>query len=91
LFQEDCPVLLAQMRAALEASDGEELHRVAHALKGLTAYFGSTRAFELVQRLERLGQENDLVSARHLFQELTRETEALLTELGKGLSPDSVT
>ncbi|MCI0457432.1 MAG: response regulator, partial [Gemmataceae bacterium] len=81
LFREDCPQLLAAVRAALERGQAGELARAAHTLKGAVGNLGATVAFQAALELETLGYGGDLSGARaalaRLEGELGRFHEAL--------------
>ncbi|MDG3005851.1 hybrid sensor histidine kinase/response regulator [Paludisphaera mucosa] len=52
LFFDDCPRLLAELRAAVEADDVETFVRAAHTLKGTSGHFAAEEVFEAASRLE---------------------------------------
>jgi PAS domain S-box-containing protein len=77
LFHENCPKLLAEIRAAAARKDGPALQRSAHALKGSVGTFGARAAFETARQLEALGQQGDLGRAEEMYTRMEREIERL--------------
>lgn len=81
LFLEDCPKLLADIRAAVSSEDAQGLEHAAHTLKGSVANFGAEAARQAALRLEALGRAGDLSPAHEAYsaleQEIGRFTQAL--------------
>src|SRR5262249_28041818 len=65
-FAEECPRLLAEIRAAVSAGDAPRLRRAAHTLKGAVGTFGAREAFEAALRLETMGREGNLGGAEEV-------------------------
>jgi two-component system, sensor histidine kinase and response regulator len=84
LFLDDCPVRVAELRAAVASGDPEHVQRAAHAIKGSVATFEAQRARDLAADLERAGRERRLDDATGLLGaleiELARVSEALRQE-----------
>jgi two-component system, sensor histidine kinase and response regulator len=84
LFLDDCPVRVAELRAAVTSGDPDHVQRAAHAIKGSVATFGARRARDLAADLERAGRERSLGDATGLLgaleSELARVSEALRQE-----------
>ena len=59
----DIPRLMEAIRQAVTHGDANGLRLAAHTLKGSLRYFGKTKAFEEVVRLERTGQDGSLAEA----------------------------
>ncbi|HEX3724918.1 MAG TPA: Hpt domain-containing protein, partial [Pirellulales bacterium] len=80
-FVEDYPALLTQLRQGLDTGDAMLATRSAHSLKGLCSSFDAHSVVVLAARLEKLGSEGDLETARKcvgpLEGELTRLASAL--------------
>src|SRR5262249_11913578 len=79
-FLTDLPRLLARIRTASKAGDGEELAKAAHALKGAIGNFGATRAVAAAAELERLGKAGELSSVEGAWAAL--ETELSVAKRG---------
>jgi signal transduction histidine kinase/CheY-like chemotaxis protein/HPt (histidine-containing phosphotransfer) domain-containing protein len=63
VFLNECPRLLADVRAAVEQGDAAKLTTAAHALKGAVSNFSTWPAFEAALRLETMGRTGDLTAA----------------------------
>ena len=59
-FRSDSPELLQRIRAAIDASDANEVLRAAHSLKGLAATFDAKAAVAAALRVEELGRSGNL-------------------------------
>jgi CheY-like chemotaxis protein len=87
IFMAECPVMVSNIRKAIDASDPTALRRAAHALKGSVANFAAPRPFEAAQRLERMGIDDDLSGALFAFQELEEALNVFRREARKETSP----
>lgn len=86
LFLEEYPILLREIRAALDAADPVRLERAAHTLKGSVGNFGAESAVQAALHLETLGRTRDLGPAEDAWQRLRSEMDALhpaLAELAR--------
>jgi PAS domain S-box-containing protein len=81
LFLDDCPKLMADIRATVERGDCEALTHVAHTIKGAVGYFPESNAFDVALRLEMMGRENN----RHGVGEALAELELEITRLTPAL------
>ncbi len=72
-FLRDCPRLLARIRDAIAAGDGEALARAAHSLRGSVANFAAKPALQAALELERIGDERDLTGAEGAYSILEKE------------------
>src|SRR5262249_6405415 len=63
VFAEDCPRLLADVRAALAQKDGPGLQFAAHTLKGAAGNFDAQRTVAAALQLETLASANDFAAA----------------------------
>ena len=81
LFQEDMPVRLAALEAAVGGGDLRLVQRTAHAIKGGAGNIGARRLFTACGRLEqsaRSGQLEELHAAMmHVTHESTRVLDAI--------------
>ncbi len=82
LFLEDCPKLLAQIRAAVSGGDARSLEYAAHTLKGSVANFGADAARDAAFRLEALGRAGDMTPAPDAYSALEQEIQRFTQELG---------
>jgi two-component system, sensor histidine kinase and response regulator len=82
LLREEAPRLLAEVRQAALAGDGDQLFRAAHALKGAVSHFDADALTATASRLEGLGRAGDLEAARRLLPGLEAGVACLIRELG---------
>jgi PAS domain S-box-containing protein len=87
LFLADLPKLVARIKGAANVSDGEELAKAAHALKGAVGNFGAAKAVAAAAELERLGKAGELSSAKEGWTALEFELSMVRKELEKLASP----
>jgi len=80
-FLRECPDLLAALRAAVAGGDGRRLHHAAHTIKGAIGLFGAQAAWDLGQRLETMGRQNDLAQAASVCADLERHIELVVHDL----------
>ena len=83
LFMADYPKQLAEIKAAIQLGDAEQLRRAAHTLKGSVGNFGAKRAIEAARELEMLGKSGDVQSAPAACVALDDELSLLTQELKK--------
>jgi len=81
LFLDECPALLADIRAARGAGDRATLERVAHRLKGSAGNLSASRVADAAGRLEAIGRGGPLDDA----DAACRELEAEVARLGLAL------
>jgi HPt (histidine-containing phosphotransfer) domain-containing protein len=81
LFLSDAPAMLADITAAVAASDAQEVSRTAHRLKGSILTFGAPTAAGIAMRLEENGRLGDLTTAQADAEQLAAETGRLCIEL----------
>lgn len=60
IFCEDCPVLLQELQAAVDAGDTDNARLLTHSLKGLAATFYAQPTLEWAARLEQEAAEGRL-------------------------------
>jgi len=77
VFLQDCPRMIEDTRAALQASDAVTLKRAAHSIKGAVAILGGKAASEAALRLETMARQGDLSHAEAAWQELHQALEQL--------------
>ncbi len=72
-YVEDTPRLLAAIRRAVDAGDGESLHRAAHTLKSNSATFGALTLAALCRDLEGQGKTGMLDGAAERVAQVEAE------------------
>jgi HPt (histidine-containing phosphotransfer) domain-containing protein len=87
IFLAECPVMVSNIRKAIDASDATALRHAAHALKGSVANFAAPRPFEAARRLEMLGINGDLAGALFAFERLEEALSVFHREAWKETSP----
>jgi len=80
-FRDDCPKMMARIRAALTARDAQGLAGAAHALKGSVGNFGPSPAFDTARRLEMAARGGTLDGTWEMFAALEDELAGLLPSL----------
>ena len=80
-FQRDRPVLMGQIRKAIDDNDAPSLAFAAHRLSGLVRNFGAAGAARSALTLESLARDEDLAGAAAVFQELSPEIDRLSAKL----------
>ncbi|MDP4299122.1 hybrid sensor histidine kinase/response regulator [Leptothrix discophora] len=83
-FQDDVPVHLERLRAALQAGDLRELAALAHRLLSVTDNIGTRRMAVLCAEIERLARSGTLAGAAALFEPLEIEHLAASAALRSG-------
>jgi HPt (histidine-containing phosphotransfer) domain-containing protein len=73
LFAVETPPLVAAIRAAIAAGDGDGLKRAAHTLKGTSSSLGAHELAHLSAELERLGRAGHTGGAPALLVQLEHE------------------
>ena len=76
-FALQTPVLLTQIREAIEAADGEALYQRAHKMKGAVSNFPGDPSLDLAQMLETAAREGDFARASTLLYRLEPAVRAL--------------
>ena len=77
------PERIKDMKTALEAHNANDLSRLAHNLKGVSANFSANPVTRLSAELEALGCQDDLVTAPELLVRLEVEAERLVKYLNE--------
>jgi HPt (histidine-containing phosphotransfer) domain-containing protein len=77
----EAPLLLAQIRTAVDAFDANALRFAAHTLKGALMNFGARRAVNAAFQLESAGREQSLQNVADQFRELESAWSELEREL----------
>jgi HPt (histidine-containing phosphotransfer) domain-containing protein len=81
LYLDDSRVRIETMRAALAASDSEQLSGAAHAMKSASANVGAMGVRKLCESIEMIGRGGTVDGAAALFEDLQREYDAAKAEL----------
>jgi PAS domain S-box-containing protein len=80
-FREDCPRMMARIRAALTARDAVALADGAHALKGSIGNFGDSAALETTREMEKAARQGKLDGTWELYATLEDQIASLLPAL----------
>ena len=86
----EVPRLMTAIREAVAGGNAAELQLAAHTLKGAIRYFASSPGFELVRRLEKMGQDNNLEGAQESLAALEAEVQTLTPALADYLQQNQV-
>lgn len=82
MFCEDAPIILGELRSALEADDTSAARRAAHSLKGLAATFYAQPTIEQAERLEHEAASGELAPLKEGgVDKLEQCVNALIAEL----------
>ena len=73
LFEEENPLILREIKAAIDSADADKLRFSAHTLKGMLGNFSANRARELAFQLEKMGEKKQLQSGDKKYKELLAE------------------
>jgi two-component system sensor histidine kinase/response regulator len=76
-FAKQTPVLLTQIRDAIQMSNAEALYQGAHKMKGAVSNFEGDSSFDLAVMLETAARANDFQRAATLFRRLESAVTAL--------------
>jgi two-component system sensor histidine kinase/response regulator len=82
VFREECPVMMGEIRNAIQTGDAGKLKRMAHSLKSAVGTLGGKAAFELALRMEAMGREGDLGQAGATLPVLEQAIHQLQNALG---------
>lgn len=77
IFLEEFPLLMQEIREAVESGDARKLEHAAHSLKGSVSNFGAPEAVDAAARLEMLGRAAQLSSAGDALRRLEEQFENL--------------
>lgn len=80
------PVLVEEIRSALQAGEMDALSRSSHTLKGLCANFNAGPSAALAAQLEQCGKQKNVVGAPRLLEQLEREVGRLREYLSTQMS-----
>jgi len=80
-FLQEAPPLLAELRAAADAADGERLRRTAHTLKASLRYLGAQQLADQAFALETHGREGHVVEALSLLSSFHESLTRILGQL----------
>jgi HPt (histidine-containing phosphotransfer) domain-containing protein len=78
MFLEECPSLIANLRAAVLHRDATSLELAGHTLRGLIANFGAATACELAFKLELMGKEGNLAESEAVATALEAELKRVI-------------
>lgn len=81
ILQQQAPVLLAEIRRAVELRDATLLRRSSHTLKGSATYFGAEPLIQAAVALESLGRDGSFENTETLLKALVIEVDRVLKAL----------
>jgi PAS domain S-box-containing protein len=81
MLLEEGPVLMDQMKEALDRCDSNALERAAHTIKGSVGNFIAKPAFLAAQRVEQIGRDGNMGEAQEACTALERELDRLMPAL----------
>jgi signal transduction histidine kinase/DNA-binding response OmpR family regulator len=80
-FQQNAAQTLSYLQQSIENEDAEQIRKLAHGLKSLSANVGSGKLTELCKAMEDAGKCNQLNSTQELLESMKQEYLRALTEL----------
>lgn len=83
ILNENAPIKLSEMKAAIESGDGKALSESAHACKSLVGNFFADAPQGICQQLEELGKQNGFDGALQLVALLDHQIESLESALSE--------
>ncbi len=83
VFREECPRMLAEVRAALDQADPDLVSRAAHSMKGALLNISAAPAAAEAAALEQLGREQRLDESGPVLDRLQHEVERLQDALSQ--------
>ena len=81
LVKRELPVLLAEIRQAIEARDAKTLRRSSHTMKSSISYFGAKPLIAIAQTMEKNGKEESIEGASELLAAMEQEVARVLAAL----------
>ena len=76
---------MIRLKKAVENKNPEELHKVAHILKGNTGMMKATTLFYLYEKLVHLGRSGTVEGAEKILKTVALENKTVMAELEKML------
>ncbi len=67
-FLNDSPEMLADIKKAIDTSDGSRLEKAAHKIKGSLKYLAANKAAEFALQLEDIGKKNNFGNVEEVFR-----------------------
>jgi HPt (histidine-containing phosphotransfer) domain-containing protein len=83
VFLDECPEMMRQIRASIDAGDAPGLQLAAHSLKGSARIFAAPPATDAAHRLELMGAEANLQDAESAWSLLLETIEDLVVALAE--------
>ncbi len=80
-FQQNAAQTLSNLQLCIENEDAEQVRKLAHGLKSLSANVGSGKLTELCIAMEQAGKTNSLRNSQQLLESMKKEYLRALTEL----------
>jgi HPt (histidine-containing phosphotransfer) domain-containing protein len=86
LFLQETPKRLARLQSAYEGGDHEEVHRLAHSLKGSVGNIGARAMFAVCRELDDQARTGDLGKSGDLVAALAHEYARVESEIARLLA-----
>lgn len=83
VFLEEYPILMQDVRQAVDKADPKALARAAHTVKGSLGYFEAQAASQTAFEMERLGRSGQMKDAPEVLARLEAEMEKVRDQLGR--------
>lgn len=83
IYLEDTPKRIAELKAALAASDGATFARAAHTIKGSSSNVGAAALRAVAERMEHTSKAGDLATAGGLVADCEAQFALVKAELSK--------
>ena len=81
IFCLQAPRWMGEMRTAIQSRDAKLLRRIAHTIKGSSAYFGASALIQAALVLEKCGHDANFENVEPAMQDLDIELSRVLTAL----------
>ena len=81
MFIETCPDNIDRIKKGIAGNDAAILEREAHSLKGAVGNFGAKEAYEVADRLEKLGKKGEVTTAEKELSDLESALNELVSEI----------
>jgi signal transduction histidine kinase/HPt (histidine-containing phosphotransfer) domain-containing protein len=80
-FQESSKQCLSDLQQYITEKDSEQIRKLAHGLKSISANVGALQLAEYCKTMEQIGQQNQLQSAKALLKDMALEYSRAVAEL----------
>lgn len=81
IYITEYPDRMSKLEDVIKAGNSDQIYKIAHSLKGVTANFFDKESEDLARTIEDKGRINDLGGLEDLFIKLKTSTDRLIVEL----------